>query len=84
MSGRTLGDAIQHKRRHAEVSPEAAGRKAFALGFPVTAAPYVTCPCCGGWGPGNAWRRGWNRARMEAQRVKPNDVNERANPGMPE
>lgn len=61
---RSLGHVARHKKRALESSPEAKGREAYADGVPLDLCPYPYFPR----GLANAWRRGWQRARMAAQK----------------
>lgn len=60
---RSLGHKARNKKQSVESSPQGEGRRAFFAGVPQEANPYGIGS---GKGKGNAWLRGWRRARMEA------------------
>lgn len=61
---RLLGNKARHKKIHADSSPEAEGRKAFAAGIPITENKYGF-ESSNDKGKSHAWARGWRRAAAE-------------------
>lgn len=59
---RSLGSTVRQKRANAAHNYEAKGREMFLAGLP--------CPRYADKGKGHAMERGWQRARMAAQKDK--------------